>query len=290
MKYLPLIFALLLLAACAEKESATKELAEQLIQEPKEAAPTLEATAPPVPTEIPAEQPVETVAVETPVNLPPVIDIGDTEEVTTPAQDRTKMYRFLDAFAQKVKSYEFGYKTDKYSVKGMRYKIILFRPVIVKDVTFGNLHKSFYYYDTVYVDRAMKNAFAYCEGHQSHVNTQCSQLDLYDLAYPVSFKEYNITLPEDWLFAYLDKEPNQMEENKYYISGRASVLAKFTEIPDIELNFDPGTGLVLRVDKKSGSQLLERHDYENLVANKVRDVDVVHRSKDEIPPYEAFYR
>ncbi len=288
MKYLPFIFALLLLVACAEKENTAKELAEQLIQEPKEVQPTLEPTATTVPTAIPAEQPAETV--ETPVNLPPVISKEDIEEVTEPAQDRTKMYRFLDTFAQKVKSYEFGYKTDKYFVKGMRYKIILFKPVIVKDVTFGNLHKSFFYYDTVYVDRAMKNAFGYCEGHQSHVNTQCSQLELYDLAYPVSFKEYNITLPEDWLFAYLDKEPNQMEENKYYINGRASVLAKFTEIPDVEINFDPGTGLVLRVDKKSGSQLLERHDYGDLVANKVRDVDVVHRSKDEIPPYEAFYR
>jgi len=106
----------------------------------------------------------------------------------------------------------------------------------------------------------------------------------------VPFGEYDILLPEDWLMAYLNKEPAQIEENKYYIDGRAATYVKFEEIPAVELNIDPGTGLVMRADKKSGSQLVERVDYEEISADRVRDVDVIHRTRSEIPTSETFYR
>jgi hypothetical protein len=200
------------------------------------------------------------------------------------------MYKFLDIFAAKVNSYEFTYKGNKYYVKGTRYKIILKNPVTVKEVSFGDIKKNLFYYDTVYVDRSTKTAIAYCEGHSSQVNTQCSQLEIYDLAYPATFQDYDITLPEDWLFTYLDKEPSTWDENKYYIQSRASITVTFAGDPELELDFDPGSGLVMRADQKQGDRLVMRHDYEKLAINLAREKDVYHRSKSEIPSEETFYK
>ncbi len=285
MKYLPLIItAFLILAACElpqTEESKAKELADQLRKQVTETTETTQPIAE-TPEETPdaPEQEVE----ETPEESESV------EETVSPAQERTRVYKFLDIFASKVTSYEFEYKGDEYYAKGTRYKVLLENPVIVKDVSFGDTKKSLFYYDTVYVDRATKTAIAYCEGHKSQVNTQCTQLELYDLAYPVTFKEYDISLPEDWLLTYLDQEPIAWDENKYYINSRASITVRFAGDPEIELDFDPSSGLVMRADQKRGNQLVKRDDYVDLAINLVRDKDVHHRSKSEIPSSETFFR
>ena len=283
MKYFSAMFMLLILIACVqpaeEKETPAKELAEQLKEQVTEPVVTEEVETPAEEAE-PAEEKVEETAKEAEA----------IEETVSPPQERTRMYKFLDIFAAKVTSYEFEYKGDEYYVKGTRYKIILDAPATVKEVSFGDITKRLYYYDTVYVDRATKTAMAYCEGHDSQVNTQCSQLELYDLAYPVPFTDYNIILPEDWLFNYLDTEPTTWDENKYYIESRASTTVTFAGDPELELDFDPSSGLALRADQKQGNRLTARHDYEDLAINLVRDQDVNHRSKSEIPSEETFYK
>ncbi len=218
-------------------------------------------------------------------------DIKDSiQEISiAPSLKRTRMYTFLDLFA-KVTGYEFQHNEDKYYVKGTRYKIILGRAVIVKDVSFGDIKKSLFYYDTVYVDRATKTAMAYCEGQTSQINKQCEQMQLFDLPYPAPYSNYNTLLPEDWLLNNLNNEPDFIEQNKYYVEGRATSFAKFNGKPDLELSIDPGTGLVIRAEQKNGNVLLEKYDYSRIVADKVRDVDVRHRSKSEIPNDEVFYR
>jgi len=223
---------------------------------------------------------------------PTKLETPETKETIEPVQvqTRSKLYQFFDTFAQKVDSYYFIYKKDEYSVKGDKFRIQLANPVTVKDVKFGDLKKSLFYYDTVYINRAEKTAYAYCEGHDSQVNKQCAQLEIYDLAYPVVYSEYNKPLPEDWLRTYLDQEPTQLVANKYYIGGRATTTAFLEGTPELELSFDPMTGLVIRADQKKGEQLISRYDYEKLAHNLVKEVDVNHRSKDEIPSTEAFYR
>ncbi|VVB80845.1 Uncharacterised protein [uncultured archaeon] len=274
MKYIPIIVAILLiLAACAQeakKDSTAKELAEQ-IKAQANATPAVEPKTEVNTTEQPKAE--ETVK----------------EETTSPAQTRTRMYKFFDAFA-KITGYDFIYKGDHYYSKGTKYKIILGAPNTATDVKFGDTEKHLFYYDTIYLDRNAKTAIAYCEGHTSQLNKQCAELALYDLAYPVPYNDYNILLPEDWLMENLDKEPSLVDANKYYINGRATIFVKINETPEIELSFDPGTGLVLRADEKKGEQLLARYNYEELSANAVRDVDVNHRSKSEIPSSETFYR
>ena len=289
-----ILTALLILAACAPDEpSEAKELAEQMQEE----ADKPEADQEPEPEQMEVTEEVvqevtepEEMPEKEPEELKEMLETAVEEEITSPPQQRTKMYRFLDTFAEKVKGYQFEYNGDMYYVKGKRYKIILDNPETRKEVKFGDVERRLYYFDTIYMDRATKTAMAYCEGHSSQVNTQCSQLELYDLVYPVPFKDYEILLPEDWLIDYLDRTPDQWEENKYYIKSRATVFVKFNDDPEVELNFDPGTGLVLRVDHKQGDQLISRLDYEKLVANLVRDVDIIHRSKSEIPSSDPFYR
>ncbi len=279
MKYASLLIAvLLILAACAQPEEKKESEADKLADQLKE-----QTTEPEVTETI--EQPAQQ------EETPEIIEIPEdaTEETTSPAQERTSMYKFLDKFA-KVTGYEFKNKANHYYVKGTTYKIILGSAKIEKGVKFGEITKSLFYYDTVYVDRATKTAIAYCEGHTSQINTQCNQLELYDLAYPVTYADYSILLPEDWLLTYLDKEPTLMETNKYYIEGRATVFVKIDDDPDVELSIDPGTGLVLRADRKNGDQILARYEYSKLSANTVRDVDVRHRSRSEIPSEETFYK
>jgi len=292
MKYLSLIvISLLILAACAAPEpSKAKQIADDIKKQAEE--PKAEATTPP--SESNETSPVAQEAISASTETPDE-DLQKTltetvKEVTAGNATRTKMYDFLDTFAKNVRSYQFKYKRNAYYAKGTRYKIILDAPVIVKNVKFGEMQKQFFYYDTIYVDRAAKTAIAFCEGHESHVNSQCTELDLFDLAYPASYEEYDIILPEDWLLANLNNVPSQIEGNKYYIKGRASIFVRFETNPALELNIDPSTGLIMQADLKKGSQLVSRNEYLDLVSNEVRDVDVEHRSKEEIPSSEAFYR
>lgn len=293
----PTILFLILLVACVPPaetpQNDTEAIADNESAEPKQTDDS-QAEEPkeqpePTPEPEPAEKPKPSTPEETPED-----EHNDTAEqtetVTSPPQPRTKLYDFLETFTERVDSYQFTYKNDEYFVRGNRYKIRLDRPVTVSHVTFDDIEKSLYYYDTIYVDRSTKNTLAYCEGHDDDVNRQCAELELYDLAYPVPYSTYDITLPEDWLLTYLDDEPATIDHNKYYVKGRAAVTATFDLQPQLQLHFDKGSGLVLRADFKQGNQLLERHDYENLATNKVRDVDVHHRSKDEIPSEETFYR
>lgn len=220
--------------------------------------------------------------------LPSVSDVEET--VTLPAQYRTKMYQFVDTYAKRVRSYEFFLDKNHYSYKNDKFRVILSTPVQVKDVVFGDLKKSLYYYDTIYVDRVGKTVVAYCEGHEEEVNRQCAELEIYDLAYPLPYTDHNIALPHDLLFRYVDFEPDSLDANKYYIKGRASTTVKFNGNTTIELHIDPETGLPIRFDQLKGSQLIKRTDFEKLASNKIRDVDVLHRSKNEIPSSELFYK
>jgi len=246
----------------------------------------------PTKTETTKTETTKTESIQTNKNtVPEKINYAEVmEEITTPAQNRTKMYKFLELYLEKVNSYEFNYKGNKYYIKGQKIKIELENAKTAKDVTFGDVKRNLFYYDTVYLDRTAKTAEAYCEGHKSQINKQCAQLDLYDLRYPVNFIDYNVVLPEDWLLTYLDTEPDYVDENKYYIEGRKTTTAIFFQTPELELSFDAITGLLLRADTKSKDRLITRQDYEKIAHNLVKDVDVIHRSKSEIPSSEVFMR
>lgn len=296
------VLALLVLAACGtdNSDSAAKDIAEELKNKPVEEAQDITVETPEVDEPIQEEvsEPVQesepsplTGMSAIDVTDPAEIPITDVEEdIVAPAQTRTKMYQFLDTYAERVNGYEFFIGSDKYSYKNDKFRVILSNAPQISNVKFGELTKSVFYYDTIYVDRVSKTAFAYCEGHLSAINRQCAELELYDLAYPLPYLEQNIALPHDWLFQYVEEEPDSLEANKYYVKGRASTTARFNTDPIIELHIDPLTGLPMRVDTLKGSVLVKRVDFEKLSSNTVRDVDVSHRTRSEIPSSEAFYK
>lgn len=291
---------LLVLAACGtdNSDSAAKEIAEELKnQEPQDItveSPEVEETVQEItPEPVQENNPspltgMSSIDVVDPSEIPIATNVE--EDIVAPAQTRTKMYQFLDTYAERVNGYEFFIGSDKYSYKNDKFRVILANAPQISNVKFGELSKSVYYYDTIYVDRVSKTAFAYCEGHLSTVNRQCAELELYDLAYPLPYLEQNIALPHDWLFQYVEEEPDSLEANKYYVKGRASTTARFNTDPTIELHIDPLTGLPMRVDTLKGSVLVKRVDFEKLSSNSVRDVDVSHRTRSEIPSSEAFYK
>ena len=324
MKYAALILLLIFLAACEE----SSPLADQLVSERTEVVleptvPSLE-NAPEIITQnqTPAqanEQIIETEKTEEntqpvspaepiqetipelnetyidqtedePANTTEILSNMTVDVAHTPT--RAPLYYFLDIFARKIKGYQFTYNGNKYTLKGTKYKILLSRPGTAREVTFPNgTTRRTFYYDTVYVDRVAKTATGYCEGHDSNVNHQCATLELYDMPYELQFKKYIIILPEDWLLTYLERTPQAFEEDKYYINSRSTISFTFNETnTTTELSFDQLTGLVLRADQKLDGTLLRRYDYEDLAANQVRDVDVIHQSKSEINSADAFYR
>lgn len=287
MKQFLLIATLLMLFACVQQaeETPAEQVAEEILEQEnttEEPAEEPEPAREPEPTEA---EPNATADNETAEET----TAADVLETTEPAQLRTKMYQFLDTFRERVNSYEFTNNDNHYFVKGPKYKIILNSPVATRDEQFSNRGSTLFYYDTVYLDRNTKTAIAYCEGHHRETSKQCTDLDLFDIPYPVNYANYSIALPEDWLLTYLDDEPARIERNKYYVNGRATISVTLDRQPTVQLHFDELAGLPIRADTLVDGQLTKRRDFENLVINDVRDVDVRHRSKSEIPSEEAFY-
>ena len=308
MKYLPLILIALLIACSAPQESTgAKELAQQLREQAEidAAEPVETQTEEPAKTEntTAVEEVVETPVqeiVSQPVQTPEIAVVEPTPEPSMQAietieenepMERTALYDFLDTFAKKVTGYQFVHKGDEYSVKGTKVKIVLDTPGVVRDIKLNGVRYGLFYYDTIYVDRVAKTAVAYCEGIETELNRQCTQMNLYDVPYAVPFSEFNIVLPEDWLFTYLDQTPARIDADKYIIQGRSAVSLTFRTGDDsTELFFDDVTGLPFRAHQLKYGNTVNRVDYEHLSANKVRDVDVIHRSYSEIPSSDYFYK
>lgn len=288
-----IVASLLLLAACEQERQDTgaSDVAEQLKQQAEqEASMPAEQTVEETPVETPVEQHVETVPEPVVEQAPVEMEEDIVEQVIQPSHPQTKLYEFLDTFAQRVTGYQFEHLKNEYYVRGNKYKIILNTPIRLSNIKINDTRYNFYWYDTVYVDRTNKNAIGYCEGQSSETKKQCAEQDLFDLPYALDYGKYNTTLPEDWLYAYLNRAELRSDRNKYYINGRSAVTVFFDDgNSTLEINFDESMGLPLRVDRKVGNVLIQRHDYNFLVANKVRDVDVKHRSKSEIPSSEVFY-
>jgi len=301
------VIFLFVLAACATQSSDSK--AKQIAKDLKENAEKAPAPAKEVvkenvsvPAQVEPKQSPTTVVSEKPVQKVVVANEDDSkagamtnesdgsEETTAPARQITMMQKLVDAYAKKVTGYQFRYNKGMYFVKGQKFKVVLDDQVLIKNASLPpNVTGHFFYFDTVYVDRSGKSAVAYCEGHKAPVDRQCKQMNLYDLPYDVDFEEYNIVLPADWLLSYLDKRATGVDEKKYYVNSLLTTVVKFDDALNTQISFDPQTGLAVRADQtKEGA--LSRFEYRDLASNRVRDVDVQHRSKAEIPTEEMFYK
>lgn len=312
MRLAAILLLIVFLVGCTPSATSDKaqklaeELREQGDEEAKDAVKETEQTAPDVNSEqeiaeepqAPAQpkpetaktaepQTVESSEQEMSVTAPEDIPVNEPEPSAEAAteNDRTIVAELFQTFTTNVSGYTFIYEKDKYVVKGNKYKIVLDEPVRIRGLSLYGERYNLFYYDTIYVNRENETAIAYCEGVNIETSTQCEQLNLYDIPYEVPFKDYTLVLPEDWLHIYMTEWPRNLARNKYYVEGRE--VLRF-DVNGTELYVDEKLGLPMRVDQRD-TGVLHRHEYRKLSANTVRDVDVIHRNRDEIPTDEPFY-
>jgi hypothetical protein len=211
-----------------------------------------------------------------------------TEEPVNETIPQTKLGGYLETFAQTVQSYQFDYQQKTYRVRGSNIKITLDTPIYERSATSVD-GKSYPYIwlDAIYLDRKEKSAVGYCEGLTETVKEKCRQFELADVVFPRLFGDYLIPLPEDWLFTFLNYVPSEIQLHKTAIDRRIVDFLRFdVEGKTTELSIDPRIGLPLTVVIKQGEAVLEKHPYEKLVVNHVREGDVTHH---EVASEDVFY-
>ncbi len=214
------------------------------------------------------------------IGTPPVKDVLSLTEADV-------MDWLVERFAQEVESYQFFTKLGKIRVRGDKFKISLdtvLRYLSINDK--GNSVQDTI--TTIYVDRNKKTAVGYCEGFDTGLRRECEENELLDIPRELNFLEYNVKLPEDWLWEMIDEKPVNVEADKYYVNSRKVIRVFFnSEGKPSEIYFDERTGLPVRITTIEHGTAVNR-DFEELTANKVDEKDVTHRDLDEIPSSEYF--
>lgn len=266
--------ALLVLAACKAPEAPpTPEVAPSLpapaekIEEAPPAAPAEDDTA-----ERLAEEQKEKIIeyLETPPKLEP--------------RDRTTIVEQMWDIASKLESYQFKTLAGAWFVRGEKVKHVPFNAIRKTDVMAGGTKYREVFIDEVFFDREERTATGYCTGWDENVRKQCASLGILDIAFPLSYDELMIKLPEDWVKEYLGEVPTEEEYEKYYVKNVLTNKAVFKD--GVQMFFNPRAGLPLQIILGP----LDKVSFDDLVINQVRPEQVVHRSRSEIPPEEMFYQ
>jgi hypothetical protein len=210
--------------------------------------------------------------------------LGTVQKVE-PRDRVTGIERMQETF-KGIASYQFKTAKGKYFVRGEKVKFLPSDPVMKTNVKKGETLYRQVYLDEIILDVQEKIATGYCIGAEDDTSSQCAQLKLHDIAFPLPFDEYIIKLPQDWLLEYVDDVPVVEDHEKYYVKGLQTTLLKFKD--GTELYFFPKAGLPVQVVPLGDA--LKKRSYEDLVVNQVNPEDVIHRSRADIPAYEAFYK
>lgn len=248
-----------------EQEIVIEEVPEEKITEqeelPLEEAEAIEET-PEITAEVVAEEPV--IKVESP---------------------NSETYQFIELYENKQLGYQYIYNTEWHKVKQNKIKIDLNMPKKYTPIEIQGKTYPIFFVDTIYLDRNKQEAKGYCEKDPT-----CFGEDIMDISLPLNYDEFKDKTPDEWMYEYGPKKPSLFEERKYYIKGKQTTRAIYpTETGEIRVYYDPKTGLVIRIENQIGEHPMQLTEYFDLTAGTVRDVDVIHRTKDEIPPEEAFY-
>lgn len=232
------------------------------------------------------EEPIKEEVKEEVKEEPPVEEVKEEPKRELP---KTKLEELMATYAQKVISYTYTFKGDKWIVRGDQTRIKLGDVVRLNSIDLGGQHYSIFYVDNVYLDSPNRKAVGYCEGTHSQYGRQCVSLEIRDIPVDLNYADYQDKKPVDWLFDYYLEELARIETAQYYVKGRLSTIIVWEqEGKEIKMFFDEKIGLPLRVEVKQGTAT-EIYDYAYLTSNIVREVDVIHRNVGEIPSDEPFY-
>jgi hypothetical protein len=209
----------------------------------------------------------------------------ETKEESEEEIPPSKTQYLLDLYTAKQPGYKYICNKEWHKVKDDKIKIELNLPKKYTFVEVKGIRYSVFYIDTVYLDRNTLQAIGYCEQ-----DATCTSGGLLDIPIYVDYNEFKDKTPDEWLKEYAPIEPIAYEANKYYIKGKLTTRATY-EIEDgeIRIYYKPRTGLVMRIETQIGEYPTDIIEYFDLTAGTIRDIDVIHRSKSEIPPEETFY-
>jgi hypothetical protein len=281
-KIIALIF-LLILASCTAQApklderavqpeqtteaTQTEEITETSVEEPPEPVPVDDGTAERLAQEQ-AERIIE--SIETVQKLPP--------------RDRTTIVEQMWQAFSGIDSYQYRSPKGVYYVRGTKIKLWPYEPIIKRNVQAEDKIIKEAYIDEIFIDRQTQKATGYCTGRLVDAKAHCADNQLFDVPFSIPYSEVNTKLPEDWLKEYVNQMPVDEEPDKYTIKNILTTRVVFSD--EVEMYFFTKAGLPIQIIKSR----LERINYDDLVINRVRPEDIIHRTKAEIPPEEPFYR
>lgn len=217
----------------------------------------------------------------------PEVSGEPTVKVETPKQEEpdTATYIFIKKYENKGLGYQYIYNKNWNKVKEDRIRINLELLKKIGNVEIKGTSYSAFYIDTIYLNRKNQEALGYCERDR-----YCFSEGIIDVPLRLNYEDYKEKTPDEWLYEYALKEPDLFEERKYYVKGRQTSRATYKlNNGERRIYYDLNTGLPVRIETQIEEYPTEIIEYRELTSGTVRDVDVIHRSKDEIPPEEVFY-
>jgi len=200
-------------------------------------------------------------------------------------KDLPETHNFIGKYEAMSNGYKYIYNSAWHKVKDTKVKIELKTPKKYHSIETNNKKYPVFYIDTIYIDRDKKTATGYCEKYR-----ECFSEELLDTPLRLDYSEFKDKTPDEWLYEYADTKPDLFEERKYYVKDKQTSRATYKkEYGELRIYYHPLTGLPVRIETKITSNPMQIQEYFELTAGTVRDVDVKHRSRNEIPPDEVFY-
>lgn len=185
------------------------------------------------------------------------------QESNQSAQTRAEINELLEKASSRVKSYSFIYAFQSTKLSGSTFYIKDNKMKIkLKSTDIYNFED---FFDTVYLDLTLKTAKGYCE------NTGIEACRKGINEYNLSYEEYKIKTPSDWL--------NELKFNKDKLEFKGESILFERNVVFLQNNntfvwVDEFSGLPLRVKIKKEA-FEEVHDYRHLSLNYLSDKDVI---------------
>lgn len=258
MRLIAVIFALLLLSACAVQQIEPKIVEVNKTVEINKTKEVIEPKIEPKPA-------------------PKVI--------AEPIADAGKVNELLADINENIESYSFVYEDIEVFVLGNKMGVKFDYFV---ELSFEMNNERVYITDA-YIDTDTGKAVAYCDvrGEERIVGTfnidrsRCKKIINVELN--VSKEDIYVKTPVDWLLEFKDVEPDRIELNDQILKRQTGW---HTVNPVLHFDTPENRIVVIRIDKSTklparvevvGAPMSERIDYDYLVANRVLEEDVVYK-------------
>lgn len=285
MRKLLALFVLLMLVACGAPKEQAPAVPNETVTEPVVAAPSEQVVVDRGQVQVERQQAFDDGVKEKVIKAEEErIVEAITHPEPLPQRNKTTVVGDMMNTYKTIDSYQFKTSKGTFYVRGDKIRYLPRTAINKRNIVLSEVKYSEIFVDELIFDRTDKTATGYCFGFSDEVRRECDSLKLMDKAFNLSYDEFVIKMPDDWLTEYLRLSVGDEEHGKYFLNSVETTRVVFKD--GIEMFFFPDAGLPIRVVKGP----LEMYAFDNLVINRVRPEDVIHRSRDQISPNEAFYK